>query len=1368
MAIRSRTHVRCMVTILLAVAFALCSHAPAQGAQAQARAERQNLALNRPYSMYPAPNYAHCTGSSDAVDLTDGKYTKGYFWTQQTTVGWHRSPSVMVIIDLGQANPIDAVFFRTPVGGVAGVYVMDRAEFYVSEDGDRFFLAGTAKNPGLPEDGRRLYFHTFRADRMRTRGRYVMVRLFRGRKGGLIFTDEIEVLKGGHDPAKVELKGEPVRRWDLILAQQQIRADTFTLQTAPGTEHVKWAKPLAGGPIRVIWFGSSGAMRPAVECAQRLDMDMIPAPHFRQYSTARIAAATVKRVRENLPTADALVIANIRRICIPPELKEDIVARVRKGMGLVVLPWGKWDDKDEFAPLFAGGRLKNYPFGHRSLFRAAPGRPVSVHGCDLGKGRFVRMDVPVVFRDLLDARGAGAYEYPFSIWAHAIAWAAGRTLDVIAGVTVQDRAARVRLAHGPVAAVRLIARGRYFDERWRTQCEARQGTELNVELPALEHGPHTLDVWALDAEDKIVDWTATTFDVAAPASIADVKLDKELYKVGDVIRVAVTLDGDPAGAVLDLRLSDSYGRVLETKQVTVRDAQGAQFTLRKPRPITLSLDLTALLHRGDALLDEMREVVWVDRADQPNFEFLGWYGPLGEPYQRDAMRVYCSLGVDCLATAHISGTRGCARANVRPGYENVYRVGASVKGKGPVREPSLSDPELRERVAQRIRKYAEAGRLTGLRHVSMGDESGIRPYGGANDYDQSPSALADFRAHLKRWYGTAAALNREWGTAFKAFDEATPWTRAQAKGQANPARWVDHRVYMETYFADFHQWCGEEFARTMPGVLVGLSGTPQANSYSGHDWHKLMQAIDHLSGYGGLQGQLHRSFARPGTFLAGFNGYASPLENVERRFRTAPWRQLFDGATGVNFYTLMSASNNNPIVYSDLSLTPNAEFFCEEVRAIKRGPARLLFLCRRENDGIAVHYSQPSLHVATHTGLMDVRDRTRHFVRNLDCWRRALEGIGLSYDFVAAPQVESGALRGYRVFIMPWSSAVSPTEAAEIRRFVARGGVLIADLLCAQRDAHGKPVDGPCALDDVFGMDQPRDLPHLKWTSVRMGDVKAQVLAGYDRLALRGGRALGRIGGAPAIVAWKTGKGQAIFLNFAITNYGLSRFGELPDGRPKVLADRDEVEGPIQAVLEQLMGLAGVEPDVALTEKGGAPHPSARVMRFRDGLNMYVGVVEQAGLSSLDGPINRNQGVTVELRLAQSAYVYNARTGKSFGKTDRWEDVLVPGIPKLYAVLAYAVDGVEIEAPATCAKGRALAVSLRLRASSDPGRHVIHVQALKPDGSEFRPYSTNVVAEKGAGHAVVPFALNDASGIWTIRARDVASGASATASVRLP
>ena len=63
-------------------------------------AETSNMALNRPYTVYPSTNYFVLTEKGDYTQLTDGKYAPEKVDT--AWVGWSGTPKIIVNIDLGQ------------------------------------------------------------------------------------------------------------------------------------------------------------------------------------------------------------------------------------------------------------------------------------------------------------------------------------------------------------------------------------------------------------------------------------------------------------------------------------------------------------------------------------------------------------------------------------------------------------------------------------------------------------------------------------------------------------------------------------------------------------------------------------------------------------------------------------------------------------------------------------------------------------------------------------------------------------------------------------------------------------------------------------------------------------------------------------------------------------------------------------------------------------------------------------------------------------------------------------------------------------------------------------------------------------------
>jgi hypothetical protein len=158
--------------------------------------EQQNIAKGKKYILDPKPSYRYCTDADDKIQLTDGVYTEGYFWTQAGTVGWRSVNPAYITIDLEAVEPIRGVSFST-AAGVAGVRWPVSILILVSDDNKSWVYAGDlvvlSAGKGKPKtEG--YSTHRFRTDELKTRGRYV--KLVVSGNGAYIFTNEIEVYRG--------------------------------------------------------------------------------------------------------------------------------------------------------------------------------------------------------------------------------------------------------------------------------------------------------------------------------------------------------------------------------------------------------------------------------------------------------------------------------------------------------------------------------------------------------------------------------------------------------------------------------------------------------------------------------------------------------------------------------------------------------------------------------------------------------------------------------------------------------------------------------------------------------------------------------------------------------------------------------------------------------------------------------------------------------------------------------------------------------------------------------------------------------------------------------------------------------------------
>ncbi len=157
----------------------------------------ENIALGASYTMTMQGRYSHCADADDNVQLTDGLYTEGYFWTQPSTVGWRASRPAHVTIDLGEAQPIRGMSFGS-AAGVAGVTWPASLVIYVSDDGESWYdvadlVALNNQHDPLPPFGQYSAVRLW-TDQLRTHGRFVHVAIEPG--GPYVFCDEIEIFRG--------------------------------------------------------------------------------------------------------------------------------------------------------------------------------------------------------------------------------------------------------------------------------------------------------------------------------------------------------------------------------------------------------------------------------------------------------------------------------------------------------------------------------------------------------------------------------------------------------------------------------------------------------------------------------------------------------------------------------------------------------------------------------------------------------------------------------------------------------------------------------------------------------------------------------------------------------------------------------------------------------------------------------------------------------------------------------------------------------------------------------------------------------------------------------------------------------------------
>ncbi|MGC9316400.1 MAG: beta-galactosidase, partial [Armatimonadota bacterium] len=216
---------------------------------------------------------------------------------------------------------------------------------------------------------------------------------------------------------------------------------------------------------------------------------------------------------------------------------------------------------------------------------------------------------------------------------------------------------------------------------------------------------------------------------------------------------------------------------------------------------------------------------------------------------------------------------------------------------------------------------------------------------------------------------------------------------------------------------------------------------------------------------------------------------------------------------------------------------------------------------------------------------------------------------------------------------------------------------------------------------------------------------------------------------------------------------GASPLSEVMAGdRAFVLGQHADVESA-EALDAAIAGL-GLQPEVRWHRRGGDLPRHTRLFRMTLGAAEYLGLLRDASAdAAADGPL------TVEL--SRAAWVYDAREGRLLGRLKSIEVDVAPGDARFLTLLPYRPEGLSV---AASGQGDELAIEVAVQAELTPTDHVLHVEVTPPGERAARyEYTRDVVAEHGRAEVVIQLAHNDPAGTWHVRARDVATGLTASA-----
>jgi hypothetical protein len=484
-----------------------------------------------------------------------------------------------------------------------------------------------------------------------------------------------------------------------------------------------------------------------------------------------------------------------------------------------------------------------------------------------------------------------------------------------------------------------------------------------------------------------------------------------------------------------------------------------------------------------------------------------------------------------------------------------------------------------------------------------------------------------------------------------------------------------------------------------PEAIAAIEGA-QIPGWGGYDYSRLATTVDAMEIYDFADNvEIVRSF-NPKMIMLTVTGVGrEPYEHHRL------WRETLRGTRGLILW-----DERNEYVDENGQVGDRGRDASPLFAELRGGLGALLINSRRHIDPIGVLYSPASRRVQW---LLDRKatgedwsqrdasaeyqdDATRTATRD---FARLVEHRGLQHRFLSSADIRRGELQSgdYRILMLPQAIALSVAEAQEIRDFVERGGIALAEGEPGAFDEHGRRQTKPL-LSELFR---------------------------------------GPAGRSAASFAF--GSGKAIYL--PLSDHGGQR-------------DRQ----PAAAILDA----AGVRPRFPLLRADGSVPDRIETKVFDNGAVTIVALQRDfPGTPETDSQTLPRDPEEVVLALPRRLFVYDLRKGRSVGNTDRVPVELGPVEPVILALSERPLALPSVSGPRGARLGNNAEISVS--SSSAAALNVIHLDVIDPEGQTVTHYSGNLMVTGGGTTRLLPFAVNDKPGVWTIRATDLLGGATATA-----
>ncbi|MBQ7696134.1 MAG: beta-galactosidase trimerization domain-containing protein [Lentisphaeria bacterium] len=1162
--------------------------------------------------------------------------------------------------------------------------------------------------------------------------------------------------------------------------------------TAFATPHIKWAKPYAGGKIKVLAVNTvTGGIRDMIEMAQRFDLDLTTnyiaglwslsghTTSLNQKSCVNILARQLKK------DYDLYIVTHNAWEIIGKENSAAILEKVAQGAGLIMTEpvdfptalnkflvlnrkKGVPQNAEKWSGSFCGIDAKLLPATRIRCFDklgtevfAKAGKFPLAGSFDYGKGKVFALawiasnpggrnskyNVKATFFLPQMSYGPEAaipqfdyYEYQMAFLGKLFCAAAKKKSAVTKG-TLAAVPGKLTLAldasEALDAEIAVTVRDKFSAPTGSVKVKKslKKGENTcSVELPAQDlAGFHIADVIVSGPKGTLW-WGAATFDNPAPAQIRTVKVPEKIFKKSEKLPVEVTFTGD---AKVKLALFDIYGNEFFR-------AEGPKAELSLADCRTPIARLTAELVKDGKVVDRAKLRIELFQPPVPSRMNIaqGWPG-VGSKSQLAFIPQYLSqlkkFGITCTSGSTSSRDVMTVERRIRDSgityLSTVVNVGnGGVGGKRPfdtTKKPKDKFDLIRKPCLSAPGFKENLGKVTGMGHSF--------PYGamsipGPDEANMIGEWDGCFSPHCQKEF-------RNWlkkvYPSLKALNDSwdtdfKSWDEVIAL-TANEAR-------QKKSFAGwldhrtFNDWNRADAFRIMITAMAkATGGLPY--SLSGTSETSPWNAWDYYL----LMPYLKTLAAYSGEQTIQHRSFAP------HRVASMPWIgydasgdsshqkilfNLMNGATGFNIY-------GNFNIAPDFQLSPKGKELIAVLDLYRNGPGEAIMRMNTKTYPIAFLYSPASIKLDWIIGLANQRSSSTAGFRQM------VHDAGLVYDYVAYGQLEkSGVPEKYQVIFLPMTAALSDKEAAALEAFVDRGGILVGDFLSGTYDAHGRKRAVP-ALNKVFGISSKGLWERKEVTVTGAGPLKGLGLkTGFVETGIAPvtAKVIGLADGKPAIFENSFGKGRAIYFGVPVAG----TFGDWKEMRYS--KNNAPSTKAIDSFMTSLFQSRGIRPFAA------APTLQGTSLLLREaGEGVILATLRDISQTALLD----KKAAKHTIRLAEKRHIYDMLKHTYLGYGDSFVYEYTPVTQGVFALLPYKARGIDVRFTADGAELTLLADAKKF------ADHTFHVELLDGTGKSDPAFDDVVLGKGNKGFYKFRKPLN-ARGRWKLRVTEALTSQSRT------